>query len=190
MFNFVYFVYFAAPLESFPFPSRSKPLIYFIQSPEGDQIKIGTTLRMARRLRQLIRLRGTKLRVLAIVPGDHAREAELHRQFGHLRMEGEWFDPGPDLLKFIRDHGRPWKGTTEESETQREDAPLVDVLSKPSAWEEQPIEINPLKLYSIPLPNKEWKTLDGMDLIEFFTRPYRFQNQAQKRPKVKRPPCP
>jgi hypothetical protein len=88
-------------------------MIYFIRCTKTSQIKIGTTLGLAKRLGQLARDRKTTLEVLAVMPGDQTREADLHRQFGHLRMEGEWFDPGMDLVEFIREHGRPWEGPVE-----------------------------------------------------------------------------
>jgi hypothetical protein len=106
-------------------------VIYFIRCPKTSQIKIGTTLGLARRLGQLARDRKTTLEVLAVMPGDQSREADLHHQFGHLRMEGEWFDPGMDLLDFIRDHGRPWDGTTDESVAKaRPMAPACDLTEE------------------------------------------------------------
>lgn len=39
--------------------------------------------------------------ILAKEPGAASRESQLHEQFAHLRLHGEWFEPGPDLLEYI-----------------------------------------------------------------------------------------
>lgn len=62
-------------------------MIYFIRSPSGP-IKIGTTIRLSQRLKQLAAEYGEGLEVLAVTEGDRNVEQELHRRFGHLRLEG------------------------------------------------------------------------------------------------------
>jgi hypothetical protein len=39
--------------------------------------------------------------LLAKEPGGAGREGELHLRFQHLRVGGEWFEPGPDLIAYI-----------------------------------------------------------------------------------------
>jgi hypothetical protein len=41
--------------------------------------------------------------ILAKEPGAAQREAELHLKFAHLRLHGEWFEPGIDLMAYIED---------------------------------------------------------------------------------------
>jgi Meiotically up-regulated gene 113 len=85
-------------------------LIYFIKSPSGP-IKIGTTIRLSERLKQLAADHGEGLEVLAVVEGSYEAEKGLHDRFGHLRIVNEWFEPGDDLVGFIVAEGRPWDGT-------------------------------------------------------------------------------
>ena len=88
-------------------------MIYCIRSPAG-RIKIGTTIRFSRRLRQLAAEHGEGLEVLAVVDGSFDVDRALHRRYAHLRHVGDWFEPGDDLTGFIVSDGRPWDGTDEE----------------------------------------------------------------------------
>lgn len=76
------------PLE-FDVPS----VVYYGQ--QGERIKIGTSTQVDERCREL------KVTLLATEPGSYAEEAERHKRFAHLRIKGEWFRPGPDLLAHI-----------------------------------------------------------------------------------------
>jgi hypothetical protein len=80
-------------------------VIYFLQSIEGGPIKIGFTDDLMQRHRQLEKHYARPLALLATMEGGADREAEIHRQFDHLRFgRTEQFRPGPDLMAFI---GRP-----------------------------------------------------------------------------------
>jgi len=74
---------------------------YFVADAKGN-IKIGRTYNIRERLMGLQRERGGEMTLLAIIPDDQI-ELELHRKFEHLRIEGEWYEPGPDLLAFIEE---------------------------------------------------------------------------------------
>jgi hypothetical protein len=39
--------------------------------------------------------------LLAVEPGGYPREAQRHREFAALRLDGEEFEPGPALLDHI-----------------------------------------------------------------------------------------
>lgn len=86
-------------------------MIYFIQPKAGGPIKIGTTVRLGQRLKQLAAESGAELQVLAVVDGGFREEKSLHQRFAHLRQVGEWFEPGDDLLGFIVNDGKPWDST-------------------------------------------------------------------------------
>jgi hypothetical protein len=88
-------------------------VIYFVQSPSGGPIKIGQTIRLSLCLAQLLAEHG-QLVVLAVLDGSYPEENALHRRFASLRVRGEWFQPGADLLDFIRQNGRPWDAADEE----------------------------------------------------------------------------
>lgn len=84
---------------------RNKPSIsiYFIQSARGGPIKIGMTAgQPLHRMASLQTGFPYELRLLGVISdADDSREAEIHQQFSHLRIRGEWFRPAPDLLDFI-----------------------------------------------------------------------------------------
>lgn len=71
-------------------PSR----VYFMR--HDRLIKIGYSMNPRKRA---LALAGAI--ILATEPGARTREAQLHAEFGHLRVRGEWFSPGPDLIAYI-----------------------------------------------------------------------------------------
>jgi hypothetical protein len=88
-------------------------LIYFIANRDRSGIKIGTTIRLSERLKQLAAEHGEGLEVLAVVDGSYETEKGIHRRFSHLRIVNEWFEPGDDLVGFIVSEGREWDGRDE-----------------------------------------------------------------------------
>lgn len=65
--------------------------------------------------------------ILAKEPGAASREAALHAKFAHLRLHGEWFEPGPDLMEYIADLRKqlglgPIPESSRQSRTARERA--------------------------------------------------------------------
>lgn len=75
--------------------------VYFVQGEGGGLIKIGWTGNLKVRFRNLQCGIGEKLRLLADVPGGAEVEEYLHNNFEHLRVSGEWFRPGADLVDLI-----------------------------------------------------------------------------------------
>ncbi len=89
--------------------SRGIPLpevggVYFLQTqaPLGP-IKIGKAGNIRQRAKGLQTSHPWPLTLLAVIPGDGSSEPRWHERFAHLRLSGEWFRPGPDLLGAI-DH--------------------------------------------------------------------------------------
>jgi hypothetical protein len=78
-------------------------MIYFIQAELIGRIKIGFTRKpdLGPRLCELQTASPVKLQILAAIPGDKLTEKELHERFHHCRVQGEWFDPSPELVRFI-----------------------------------------------------------------------------------------
>ena len=68
--------------------------VYFIGF--RDRIKIGFSTDVHARLQRV-----AHDRVLAVIPGTMATEKALHHRFAHLRVSGEWFEPGDDLMAYI-----------------------------------------------------------------------------------------
>lgn len=80
-------------------------MIYFMQPTDGGPVKIGFTVNLSARHRQLEAHYGCDLALLATMPGRRKEEAEIHKRFDHLRFgRTEQFRPAADLMAFI---GRP-----------------------------------------------------------------------------------
>lgn len=74
--------------------------IYFIQAESGP-VKIGTSASAHSRLTTLQTANHEHLTLLGLMDGGEVEEAAWHRRFSHLRIHGEWFEPGADLLAAI-----------------------------------------------------------------------------------------
>lgn len=86
-----------------PAPERMPPgsVVYYFGNPTTRAVKIGTTMRLAGRMRDLSLESGTQLVLLATEPGGRRTELRRHRQFGRLRLIGEWFRKDPWLMKHV-----------------------------------------------------------------------------------------
>jgi DNA-binding MarR family transcriptional regulator len=82
-------------------PKTKGPIVYFIQSNLGGPIKIGTTTDLRDRLVQIQATSPLPLVVLSIQRGNASCEAMLHERFRSLRLHGEWFFPGEELLSYL-----------------------------------------------------------------------------------------
>lgn len=86
-------------------------MIYFIRAATGEgAIKIGTTIRLSQRLKQLEKEHGVPLRVLGVMDGSYADESALHARFVRTGEAREWFQANPELTDFIAAEARPWDG--------------------------------------------------------------------------------
>lgn len=76
--------------------------VYFIQ-PDGERVvKIGQAKNVFSRLYSLQTAHHRRLVLLAVLDGsDKEGEVELHRRFAKLRIRGEWFKLGAELMRFI-----------------------------------------------------------------------------------------
>jgi hypothetical protein len=78
--------------------------VYFARMTVGDfdLVKIGVTIDIKKRLKSLQTGCPGELEVIGKMRGGLKMEQHLHRKFGHLRYNREWFRPGQDLLDFIK----------------------------------------------------------------------------------------
>lgn len=90
-------------------------MIYFVQAEGGGLIKIGTSVCLTERLRQLELIHGDGLSVLAVMPGSFDVERTLHDRFAHLWEGGEWFRDNGELTEFISRNASPWDGTNDRA---------------------------------------------------------------------------
>lgn len=87
-----------------------KTYVYFIAGTDTP-VKIGLSKAPHERLSILQTAHWTKLSILALVEGSYPLEREFHIRFAQTRLEGEWFERGPDLDALIAsiqaEHGIP-----------------------------------------------------------------------------------
>jgi hypothetical protein len=76
---------------------------YFLQCLETGRVKIGRTLDVARRYKQIQSASPTRLELLGQVPNDI--ESVAHTYFTEYRLQGEWYWLGPRLLTWLHDMG-------------------------------------------------------------------------------------
>lgn len=77
-------------------------MIYFIQDTHSKTIKIGVSKTPLARMADLQTAHHAKLILLGVMDGMQREEKALHGEF--TRLQGEWFEPTPDLLRYIRDN--------------------------------------------------------------------------------------
>lgn len=83
-----------------------KHRVYFVQSESG-LVKIGYCRDMRYRMYGIRHATKGAVKLLATIgeglPGDAARKLErhLHGRFAAHRVEGEWFLPAPEIMRFI-----------------------------------------------------------------------------------------
>lgn len=75
--------------------------VYFIQAGDNGAIKIGYTDNVNKRLKQIQTGNPYKLNLLKVINGNYETERTIHKLFSKDRLEGEWFTPTKELLKFI-----------------------------------------------------------------------------------------
>jgi hypothetical protein len=73
--------------------------VYAIES--GDAVKIGWARDPRKRLSELNVGSPTEHKLLGFIEGTQARERELHSEFRHHRIRGEWFRKAGPVLEFV-----------------------------------------------------------------------------------------
>lgn len=66
-------------------------------------IKIGRASRVADRINNIQVGTPHEVVLLAVIDGAHEIERQLHREFSHARIRGEWFRPVPELMARIEE---------------------------------------------------------------------------------------
>jgi hypothetical protein len=75
---------------------------YFVS--DGTAVKIGSALDVDARIKGLQTGHHAALEILAVLSHSDMPEMAAHERFAHLRIRGEWFSAGPDLVAFINGH--------------------------------------------------------------------------------------
>lgn len=74
--------------------------VYFVADGAGH-VKIGHTLDVAARVRELQTCNAFELVVLSVLRGGSETEHALHQRFAEHRVRGEWFRLAPEIVEFI-----------------------------------------------------------------------------------------
>jgi hypothetical protein len=85
--------------------------VYFAQKRKGGLIKIGWSRSVE------TRMAAVRAKVVGAIPGERKVEKALHERFAHLRVRGEWFKPGADLLAYIDYEAQSHKPDAEAVQT-------------------------------------------------------------------------
>ena len=79
----------------------SPKYIYFVLAKESNKIKIGISHDPLRRVRALKTGTWSDLEFLGCLPGVEEDEKNIHKQWQHLHVKGEWFELSQDMLDWI-----------------------------------------------------------------------------------------
>jgi hypothetical protein len=82
-------------------PIDNNAVIYFILAEEISRIKIGFSLRVRDRFRELELQNAATLKLAAVVSGTQRAEALLHARFAEFRLHGEWFRYEGALKEYV-----------------------------------------------------------------------------------------
>ena len=85
---------------------REAGFVYFVQAQRLELVKIGIASNMSARLAALQCGSPDRLVVLGVEPHETPAllESELHTRFRKERQHGEWFNPSPALLSYVREN--------------------------------------------------------------------------------------
>ena len=79
--------------------------VYFIQPKIGGRIKIGNAKHPLGRLDVIQLGCPIELHIIGVIKdASYVAEQSLHHKFRHLRWRGEWFEPGPELMDYIKEN--------------------------------------------------------------------------------------
>lgn len=82
-------------------PEYTTGHVYFIRGEVSGNIKIGFAVDPENRLRTLQTGSSEKLSLIKFIEGTHENETEIQNRFKKYRLQGEWFEPAEELVKFI-----------------------------------------------------------------------------------------
>jgi predicted DNA-binding transcriptional regulator AlpA len=75
--------------------------IYFAQSGKNGPIKIGVSDHPTKRIAELNTGSSDPIKILGMRKGSHQDEVFFHKLFKDYHLNGEWFEPVPELLAYI-----------------------------------------------------------------------------------------
>jgi hypothetical protein len=76
-------------------------VVYFLELPSFDRIKIGSTCNLSVRLKSVAAIWPEPPRLLGAIPGGASEEMRWHTRWADLRVHREWFTATPELRAAI-----------------------------------------------------------------------------------------
>jgi hypothetical protein len=103
-------VYWTQRQPSIPAPTPRKSrcpslTVYVIRARPSGKLKIGQAVHAERRLEYLQTGTWERLELILTIPDDRNLERDLHKRFASDRLAGEWFEPSPAILAWLREMG-------------------------------------------------------------------------------------
>lgn len=87
--------------------TEKQPLVYFIRCGNDGPVKIGTSVNPDRRLYEYRIGCPYSLRFIGVMNGNKRLEGKLHKMFAEFNIHGEWLEPVPELIEFIKVNSDP-----------------------------------------------------------------------------------
>lgn len=99
-------------------------MIYAIQA--GQQVKIGCAKNPRARRSEIQVCCPEECIILGVCDGNQKHEKELHQNFSHARVRGEWFELTPDIASWIDANMHPLPELPEPDRSNCGRPPLPD----------------------------------------------------------------
>jgi hypothetical protein len=142
-------------------------VIYFLLDAAAAAVKIGFTNRRhhKNRVKEVATGNPHPLELLGTIPGTRGYERQLHAEWSHLRMHGEWFRAAPELTAWIHAElaqSRPRDGRAALAAARQELNELIEASRRRDirtqlAARRQELEALRLKIWDICLaPRPHW----------------------------------
>ena len=78
-----------------------KDFVYFVQDCSSNNIKIGVSKDVKKRIKSLQTASSSNLVLMGQLLGGRSLEKFLHKVFARYRVKREWFKPAAPILNFI-----------------------------------------------------------------------------------------
>ena len=82
-------------------PTEFDGFIYFLRNEITRNIKIGFSMDVEKRIKDLQTSNDSELKLLKYVKGTLKQEKAIHIAFSYLNLRGEWFRSSRELLTYI-----------------------------------------------------------------------------------------
>jgi hypothetical protein len=83
--------------------------VYFLRVKGTDEVKIGYSVRLNKRVGEINVSHSRDLELIATVSGGIDAEGRLHRRFASYRIRGEWYRLEGKLAEYVKKLGKPKK---------------------------------------------------------------------------------